>query len=197
MRWRLTTVLLAAALAGCGGGGGDEPAPGPSPRAQEDARRCSPARPPAPPGRRDPGGVPPGVPSTGDGSGRAPAATERVVRAWTAAVRRADFPAAGRLFARRALVQNGGPVLILPNARSAARWNALLPCGARVTRVDRAARGYAVVRFRLVERRGGDCGSGTGATARITVKVADGRIREWYRLPDPGAGVPPADAVET
>jgi hypothetical protein len=189
MRTIVAPLLCLAALAGCGGGGDEE-----RPRAETRAR---PAPAPVPtPGltgpQRTPLDLPPGVPTVASG---APApGSERVIRAWTDAVRDADFDAAAELFGRRARVQNGTPVFILQDRAAAKRWNAALPCGARVTRARGASRGFTIVRFRLVERRGADCGSGTGGDASAIVRVRDGRITEWYRLPD-GAGVPRADAL--
>ncbi len=195
----LAAVLAAAGTTACGGNDANQ-TQGANPRPQEDERRSSPALPPGGPAQpgarpRSPLDLPAGVPDRGTGS--PPAGTERVVRAWTAAVRKADFPAAARLFARRARVQNGTPVLVLQDRAAATRWNALLPCGAQVTRTQGAADGFAIVRFRLVDRRGADCGAGTGGEARIAVRVRDGRITDWFRLPEGGRSAPPAESVET
>jgi hypothetical protein len=46
------------------------------------------------------------------------------------------------------------------------------------------AQGYAIVRFRLTQRKGADCGTGTGHTARSAIRVKDGHITAWYRLPE-------------
>jgi hypothetical protein len=191
MRTIVAPLLCLAALTGCGGGGDEE-----RPRAQT-APRPAPAPAPAPGltgPQRTPLDLPPGVPTVA--SGAAAPGSERVIRAWTDAVRVADFDAAAALFGRRARVQNGTPVFILQDRAAAKRWNAALPCGARVTRARGASRGFTIVRFRLVERRGADCGSGTGADASAIVRVRGGRITDWYRLPD-GAGVPRADAQES
>ena len=133
--------------------------------------------------------LPPVVPTTANGP--APAGAAPVVRAWADAVRRADVERAAGLFADGARVQNGGPVERLDTRERRLVWNASLPCGARITEIA-GANGYAIVRFRLVERRGGSCGAGIGAPARVAMKIDDGRITGWYRLPAPGeAQAPP------
>jgi hypothetical protein len=51
--------------------------------------------------------------------------------------------------------------------------------------------------FVLTQRPGGNCGTGAGKTARGAVRVAHGRIVEWYRLPDdPGQQQPDAAVTE-
>jgi hypothetical protein len=105
------------------------------------------------------------------------------VRSWAAAVRHADFSRAADLFAIPALVQNSSPVVRLPTRSLVIGWNASLPCGATVSHVA-GANGFAIVDFRLTRRPGADCGTGVGATARGAIRVRDGHIAEWYRLPD-------------
>jgi limonene-1,2-epoxide hydrolase len=191
-------LAVAAVLAGCGGG-----ADAPRDQAREDrppAGEEVPEGEPAPPSSAEPPAapapprLPDGVPTSPDGP--APAGSERVIRTWLAAVRRADFEAAADTFARGAKVQNGGPVARLRTRAEAVLWNSALPCGAMLTSA-RGARGYAVVQFRLTDRRGAPCGSGRGAPAYGAIRVRDGRIVEWYRLPDPVApsGSPEAPFV--
>ena len=117
--------------------------------------------------------------------------TERVVRRWAAAIRRADVERATSLFAVPARVRNGGEVEVLDTRAFVLVFNASLPCGATVERVGAGAHGFAVVDFELVERRGGRCGSGTGSKARVAVRVRRGRITDWLRLPDPGGARDP------
>jgi limonene-1,2-epoxide hydrolase len=176
MRAACLLALLAMAVAGCGGGG-DQP---------EQAREAPPQPREQPREQAPPAGprLPEGVPTSPDGP--APAGSERVIRAWLAAVRRADFEAAADTFARGAKVQNGGPVARLRTRAETVLWNAALPCGATLTSA-RGARGYAIVQFKLVDRPGAACGSGRGAPAYGAIRVRDGRITEWYRLPDPVA----------
>ena len=65
--------------------------------------------------------------------------------------------------------------------------NQALPCGAVPIKLGSAG-AFTIVTFRLVERTGGDCSSAAGAKARTAIRVADGHIREWYRLPDEPGG---------
>ncbi len=178
MRLSPLGLALLAVLAGCGGSGDRAERP--------DRTQTSPAPQPAP----EIEGTSPLVPT--EAVGPAPAGAAKVVRSWAAAVREAQFERAAALFATGAKVQNGGPVERLKTRNYALVWNASLPCGAKVEEVG-GAKGYAIVRFRLTERRGGRCGSGIGQVARSAIKVSGGRITEWYRLPGP----PPIDAQAT
>jgi limonene-1,2-epoxide hydrolase len=128
------------------------------------------------------------VPTAPDGP--APAGSVAVIERWLGAVRRADFRAAADAFALPAIVQNGGPVSRLRSRAELVVWNAALPCGAKVAEAG-GARGYTVLTFTLTDREGGSCGSGVGAPAYGAIRVRDGRIAEWYRLPDPVA--PPSE----
>ena len=126
----------------------------------------------------------------------APKGAERVIRDWTDAVRESDFEKAASFFAVPSRVQNGGPPRILDNPALVIAWNATLPCGAKLVRLTGGPDGFAVAQFELTDRKGSSCGSGTGAPAASAIKVKDGRITEWYRLPDgpppPGEPVRPA-----
>jgi hypothetical protein len=120
-------------------------------------------------------------------------ASERVIRRWLAALRRGDTRRAARFFAIPSRFQNGTPVLTIDSDVERLAVNEALPCGARAIDTGGAAR-FTIVTYRLVRRPGADCGAGTGARARGAIRVAAGRIREWYRLPDEPAGAarPPA-----
>ena len=89
----------------------------------------------------------------------APRETRRVIERWLAAVRDADFERGASYFAIPSRVQNGGAPQTLDNPAVAIAWNASLPCG-----------------------------SGVGAPASSRIRVEDGRIVEWVRLPDVPAG---------
>ena len=111
-----------------------------------------------------------------------PRGAERVIRRWLAAVRASDFEKAASYFAIPSRVQNGPEPQTLDNPAVAIAWNASLPCGAVLTSIQPGFDGAVVARFRLTERPGGDCGSGTGAPAASRIKIRDGRITEWIRL---------------
>ncbi|MFL5781838.1 MAG: hypothetical protein ACJ760_11040 [Thermoleophilaceae bacterium] len=114
-----------------------------------------------------------------------------VIRRWSNTLRAGDVAAASRLFAVPATVANGGAPQRLTTREAIRVFNESLPCGARLLRT-RHKDGYTVATFRLTERRGGDCGRGVGLVAATAFIVHRGRILEWLRLPDPGAG-PPVD----
>jgi hypothetical protein len=121
----------------------------------------------------------------------------RVIRRWADALREGDVAAAAGTFADGALVQNGTPVLRLRSARQRRLFmDAAFPCGAYVADARGAPRGFTVVRFTLTPRVGGSCPGPGGGSAAAAIRVQGGRITEWYRLPDPGAGPPdPPDAA--
>ena len=137
----------------------------------------------------DPGALPDDVPRVA--SGPAPIDARPAIEGWLAAVRDARFAAAARFFTVPARVQNVSPVIDLASRRVIAGWNRSLPCGAVLTGLRGAQDGWAIATFRLVERRGGDCGTGTGRSATSAILVRNGLIARWHRLPDPGAEPPP------
>jgi hypothetical protein len=185
LRRSLVIILLCAlAPTACGG---SSRAPG--------AARTTPAAPAA----ADPLELPANVPLR---PSRAADPTQvRVVRAWSRALRAGDIEAASALWAIPARAQNGTPVLGLATRRAVRLFNGALPCGSVLRSAGGAGRDFTIATVRLTQRRGADCGSGEGATARTAIRVRGGRITEWYRLPDdpdaPGLLPPPDDAGST
>jgi hypothetical protein len=128
-------------------------------------------------------------------TGPADRAATRVIRRWLAALNRGDVTRAAHFFALPSKFQNTGtPVLTVDSERERIAVNLSLTCGARAIETGGAGR-YTIVKFRLIDRPGGDCGTGVGNTARGAIRVARGRIREWYRLPDEPGGAPAAPAA--
>jgi hypothetical protein len=114
----------------------------------------------------------------------APAPARRVVKAWSDTLRHGHVAAAARYFALPAIVQiqpNAKPVRITRRPEAVA-FNLVLPCGARLVRVDRDGR-YVNALFVLTERPGATCDA-PGATARTAFLIRGGRIVEWRRAPD-------------
>jgi hypothetical protein len=182
----LSTLLLAA----CGGddGGGAK------------GGRAATPRPAAPlsPTPQDPGDLPAGVPLEGTGPGD-PAAI-KVIRLWSEALRRSDVKAASALWAVPSKVQNGTPVIPLASVQDVRTFNGSLSCGSQlVSALGATGSTFIVAVFKLTQRPGADCGTGTGQHARTAIRVRDGKIVEWYRLPDdpgaPAASPPPAGPV--
>jgi hypothetical protein len=170
-------ACAAALLAGCGGSS-DE---------RDQAGTLAPQVAPKP---RTPLELPAGIPL--EATGPADPAGARVVRAWSEALRGGDVAAATALWAVPSKVQNGTPVLTLSSRDYVRLFNASLPCGSVVTSTGGAARGFTIATFRLTQRKGARCDAAAGATARSAVRVRDGKIVEWYRLPDS-----PTDDVDT
>src|SRR5918998_4381974 len=79
----------------------------------------------------------------------------RMIRDWLLAVRRGDYGQAATFFAPGAIIDQGRPFR-LPNAAAARIFNAGLPCGATLVRLqDEGARVLAT--FRLSPGPGGPC----------------------------------------
>lgn len=120
----------------------------------------------------------------------------RVIRQWSDALRRNDVARASALWATPSKVQNGTPVITLRTAAAVRLFNDSLSCGSRLVSAARAPHGFTVAVFKLTQRPGGDCGSGTGQEARTAIRVRNGKIADWYRLPDdPQAPGPVQPAV--
>jgi hypothetical protein len=112
-------------------------------------------------------------------------ADERVVRAWADTLRRGNVRRAARYFALPSVVSNGTPPIRLETRAEVRFFNRTLPCGAKVIASEPARNGFFIVTFRLTERPGrGECGSGTGATARTAVRVRNEHITDWVRVAD-------------
>ena len=180
----LGTLLLAA----CGGGDDSGDGDGGQAATPQQAAPLS----PTPQGPRD---LPARIPLEGTGPGD-PAAIE-VIRLWSDAMRRSEVKAASALWAVPSKVQNGTPVIPLASATDVQAFNGSLSCGSQLVSA-RGAEGsaFTVVDFKLAMRPGADCGTGTGQRARTAILVRDGKIAEWYRLPDdPNAPAPGSPAT--
>jgi hypothetical protein len=108
----------------------------------------------------------------------------RVIEGWLADLRHGRMRQAARWFAVPSTFQNGSRVEHLRTAAAVRTAVGGFPCGAVAYRYG-AAGAYTLVRFRLTERTGGDCHGAAGHTTGGAIRVAGGRIVEWYRLYDP------------
>lgn len=108
-----------------------------------------------------------------------------IVRAWADTLRRGDVRGAADYFALPSVVANGTAPLKLETREQARFFNRALPCGAKLIETEPGPRGFFIATFRLTERPGrGECGSGTGETARTAFRVRDEHITEWLRVQD-------------
>jgi hypothetical protein len=181
-------ALLAAVASGCGGS------------ARHGMAAVPPAAQAAPPVTTTPGNgldpaiLPPRrVPR--HGTGPADPAAVRVIRRWLTALRAGNLRRAAAYFAIPSVFQNGTPVLHLDSTTEVLAVHNGFPCGAVATRF-RGAGAFTLVRFRLTSRRGGDCHGGEGQTTGGAIRVAGGRIREWYRLYDAEEQKPGPAAID-
>ena len=109
----------------------------------------------------------------------------RIVRAWADTLRRGDVRGAADYFALPSTVANGTAPLRLETRAQARFFNRTLPCGAKLIAAEPASRGFFIATFRLTERPGrGECGAGTGETARTAFRVRDEHITDWLRVQD-------------
>jgi hypothetical protein len=109
----------------------------------------------------------------------------RIVRAWADTLRRGNVRAAARYFAIPSLVSNGTPPIKLETRAEAEFFNQTLPCGAKLIDTEPAPHGFFIATFRLTERPGaGECGTGTGETARTAFRVRKQHITDWLRVQD-------------
>lgn len=107
----------------------------------------------------------------------------KVIARWLKVLRSGDERRAASFWATGAKFQNLTPVLTIDTPIEKLAIQKSLTCGATIKEAG-GPKPFVVLVFRLTQRPGGDCGSGVGHTARGAIRVARGRIVEWYRLPD-------------
>jgi hypothetical protein len=189
----LTPALALLVLAGCGGSGGRDDRAAATTAATTATQATPPARGATPPARPSPYDPPARVPRQGTGALADPGQIA-VVRRWVDRLRAGDVAGAAATFADGARIQNGAGVVTLRSRVDRRLYlDEGFPCGARVAAAEDARGGFVLVEFTLTGRRGGDpYGCAGGGSAYAAIRVAGGRIREWYRVPEPPA---PADAT--
>ena len=180
-------VLAALVAAGTAAGCGDEDAPKRAAQPPAAEERTAPSEPsPQSPAQPDPRDllsllVPKGGPT--EPGGPADREDRAVVKRGLAARTTGDIEAAADAFADGTLVQNLRPPMRLADRADRLEFNAGFPCGAEIVDAS-SVKGYLVVTYRLTDRVDSPC-DGPGGRAAGTIRVKDGRITEWYRLPDP------------
>jgi hypothetical protein len=112
----------------------------------------------------------------------------KVIQGWVRALDRGDLGAAAGYFAVPSIAENGPLIVHIRSADGARRFNATLPCGARIVHAETAG-DFTTATFRLTERPGpGQCGPGTGGLAKTAFVIRDGKIAEWRRVGSGGGG---------
>ena len=120
----------------------------------------------------------------------APPSPPAIVRRWNAALNANDNRAAAALFARGARVlQSGVDVRLTPQL--AVAFNAGLPCGGKIVRLQRN-RNRVVATFVLTERPRHRCDA-PGVLAAALFVVQKGRIVLWEQVAVPPTKKPGAD----
>jgi hypothetical protein len=124
-------------------------------------------------------------------AGDASPADVKVIDGWVTALRHGDVDAASRFFAIPSVAENGPVLARIRSFDDARRFNASLPCGARLVRADSAGE-FTTATFRLTERPGpGVCGPGVGGVAKTSFVIRHGKIVQWRRVGAAG-GAPAA-----
>jgi hypothetical protein len=107
-----------------------------------------------------------------------------VIEGWVETLSKGDVEGAADYFALPSVAENGAPPVTLRSRTDVIAFNRSLPCGARLVGARPLGR-FIAATFRLTDRPGGDCGSGSGILARTAFVIRDGKISQWRRLPNP------------
>jgi limonene-1,2-epoxide hydrolase len=129
------------------------------------------------------------APDAGAARTDSPAATKRVVRAWSTRLNAYDNAGIARLFARPAVFGQAGAVLRLETYADIALWHSLLPCAGRIVSI--AVKGEAATAvFVLANGRHRRCDA-PGQKAAAVFRVHNGKIVSWVQVPVPEAAAEP------
>jgi hypothetical protein len=126
----------------------------------------------------------PGAAATPAG-GRVSQAEVAIIRGWSDQLRHGHVAAATRYFAVPVTVANGTTVVLRTRAQ-VRTFNRTLPCGAKLARWQRAARGFVVATFTLTNRVGSKCDAPKGTLAAVAFLIRHRHIAQWLRVEVPG-----------
>jgi hypothetical protein len=112
-----------------------------------------------------------------------PAATKRIVRAWSTHLNAYDNVGVARLFARPALFAQAGAVLRLDTYADIALWHSLLPCAGRIVSITVKGETATAV-FVLANGTHRRCDA-PGQKAAAAFRVHKGKIVSWVQVPVP------------
>lgn len=119
-----------------------------------------------------------------------PAATKRLVRAWSTRLNAYDNVGVAKLFARPAVFVQGGATLRLDTAADIALWHRLLPCAGRIVSITVKGE-LATAIFVLASGKNRRCDA-PGAKAAAVFRVHNGKIVAWAQIPVPAPKGPSA-----
>ena len=119
-----------------------------------------------------------------------PAATKRVVRAWSTRLNAYDNAGVAHLFARPAVFGQGATVLRLETYADIALWHSLLPCAGRIVSIKVKGETATAV-FVLANGAHRRCDA-PGQKAAAVFRVHKGKIVSWVQVPVPAPPGPTA-----
>ncbi len=123
------------------------------------------------------------APVAGAAHADSPAATKRIVRAWSKHLNAYDNAGVARLFARPAVFAQGAAVLRLETYPDIALWHSLLPCAGRIVSI--AVKGEtATAVFVLANGKHRRCDA-PGQKAAAAFRIHKGKIVSWVQVPVP------------
>jgi hypothetical protein len=123
------------------------------------------------------------VPVAGAAHADSPAATKRVVRAWSTRLNAYDNAGIARLFARPAVFAQGASVLRLETYSDIALWHSLLPCAGRIVSITVKGETATAV-FVLANGKHRRCDA-PGQKAAAVFRIRRGKILTWAQIPVP------------
>ena len=119
-----------------------------------------------------------------------PAATKRVVHAWSNRLNAYDNAGAARLFARPAVFVQSGGALRLRTYADIALWHTLLPCAGKIVSISVKGE-YATAVFVLANGKHRRCDA-PGQKAAAVFRIHRGKIVSWEQVPVPESSGPTA-----
>jgi hypothetical protein len=133
-----------------------------------------------------------GITPSSEVPGGADAADVEVIQGWVTTLAHGDVEGAAEYFALPSVAENGGIAITLETVEDARRFNASLPCGAKLIRAVPDGE-LTTATFELTDRPGGTCDA-PGARAKTSFEIEEGEIVEWRRVPT--AAPPPIEGSE-
>lgn len=123
-------------------------------------------------------------------------AERRVIRGWSEEMSHGDVRAASKYFSVPSEIVNLPPKGALSSEHEVEVFNASMPCGAKLLRVERSSGRLVLGDFVLTDRPGGECENvGTRATFAFEID-ADDHISRFILMPDGGQSPSPPETTD-